>query len=388
MVEMLPDSGHIQEQEAAQANRRADKGLASKDNGRQKAAQPLYTREDAEAAVRHLRGLEYNQVYELSEGIKVKLTDAGHILGAAMVWLEFGKGARKKTVLYTGNFGHDNSPILLDVQGVDAADVVITESTYGNRRHERCKRPDDFGDELLAALDRARVKATGGCGRIVIPCFSVDRTQVILYELRQLMKEGKIPITPVYLDSPMAIRVTGVYRRYARLLRPHIAQQLADGVDLFAPPKFIECLEWEQSKQLDASFNEPIIVLAGSGMAEGGRIVRHLEQQLPRAQSSVFMVGFQAPGTLGERLLNQATGKVRIAGKEVPVKAPVTMLPYYSGHADRRDIKCFLERLPRRPQTIYAVHGEPEACSELAKYIDENLHYEMVIPKARDTFIL
>lgn len=402
---LLPDSGHLQEKEARKANKRRE---ASEGDGggeqpkrarnpeRPQEARPLYTKVDALECLHQLVGVDYGQLVQLTDDIRIKFTDAGHILGAGMVWLEFGKGSRKKTVLYTGNYGHGNSPVLCGVQPVDAADYVITESTYGDREHRKFSHPYDLGRDLLPAIERARhIDAIGGAGRIVIPAFTVDRTQTLLHELRQLMEEGVIPNIPVYLDSPMGIDVTHIYHKYPHLFNSRTQELLKKGVDIFCPPSYHETKEVDESKQLLATpFQQPIIVLGGSGMAEGGRIVNHLKQQLPRPQSSVFMVGFQAPGTLGERLLRKNEREVTFwdyelkATVKVKLKAPVKMLPYYSGHADRKDILTFLQKLPRRPKKIFAVHGEPEALSSLAQYLKHHLGREITIPAPRESFVL
>jgi len=407
---LLPDSGYLQEEAAERANRRAKRAAQrqaalpksegrSKSHRRNKPAQapkpvatvqPLYTEEEAKACLHLIKGLKYDQKVELAPGIKMTLTDACHILGAAVVTLEIGVGAQKKTFCFTGNIGRDGMPILRNLKAVEAADYVMSESTYGNRLHEPSDRLAKLAGKINAAYERALKKHPKyGYGVIVIPAFAIGRVQTVLYDLRQLMAAGRIKNIPVFVDSPMAVKATAVHRKYSDLYNPEAAALVARGIDPFKTPRYVECKDWKQSQLLDQpALTEPIIIVGSSGMASGGRILQHLQVRLPGAQNTIMFVGYQGTGTLGQNLVNQKAGSVRMFGKMVAVNATIDFMSDYSGHADYADTLKWMRKFKRKPKNTFLVHGDTEALDGLKGHIEKALAWTVTIPRSREVFDL
>jgi len=407
---LLPDSGYLQEEAARRANKRAKKfgpgrfqGKQSKGRSKshrhpQKAyreqqfmpeVRPLYTEQDAKACMSRIKGLKYDTVYQLADGIKVKFTDACHILGAAVVTLEIGKGARKKTFCFTGNVGRPNTPILRPLAPVQHADYLLSESTYGNKLHEKRDRLAVLAGIINRAYERARKPHPKfGYGVIVIPAFAVGRVQGVLYDLRRLMVEKRIPNIPVFLDSPMAIKATEVHRKYASLYNAEAARLVAQGIDPFATPRYMECKDWKQSALLDQPAREPIIIIGSSGMAAGGRILQHLQTRLPGKQNTVLFVGYQGTGTLGLKLSNHEASVVKMFGNIVHVNATIEFMSDYSGHADYSEIIAWMSKFQRQPVNTLLVHGEPESLAGFKGHIEGRLGWKVTIPKTREVFEL
>jgi metallo-beta-lactamase family protein len=348
---LLPDAARLQEEEAEYRNR--------KGKTRHRPALPLYTEADAEAALERLAPVGFGEPFPAGRGVEVRLHPSGHILGASIV--EVVTGARR--LVYSGDLGRYDVPVLRDPAPVTAADVLLVESTYGNRRHP----PDDGTAVLVEAVSRA--VATGGA--LLIPAFAVGRTQDILYTLRGLEEAGRIPAVPVVLDSPMGVAATAVYARHPEEHDADATRVAREGGRPFVPRHFSVTATVEDSKRLNA-LEGPAVVIAGSGMANGGRILHHFRRRLGDARTTVLFVGYQAIGTPGRRL-REGVQRFPVFGEEIPVRARVMSTDAFSAHADQGELLRWLRGFGRAPDVTYAVHGEPEAAAALRLAIETEL---------------
>ncbi len=354
---MLPDAAHLQEEEAAFANRHR--------TSRHEPALPLYTTEDAERALGRVKRVDFGRRFTPTRGVEAWFTPSGHILGAGLVTCVVG-GRR---LVFSGDLGRYGVPIMVDPEPVAEADVLLVESTYGNRVHP----PDDPTERLIAAVRRAMDRK----GWLLIPAFAVGRSQEILYDLRRLEADGRIPSLPVYLDSPMAIQATVVYAGHPEEHDPELRRAMTDGERPFAPRRFHLSQTVEDSKRLN-DVSGPGIIVAGSGMATGGRILHHLKRLLPDSNTTVLFVGYQAAGTRG-RLLKDGAAEIRMLGVTVPVKAEIMVSDAYSAHADREEILRWLGGFKRPPGITYIVHGEADAAEGLRDAIATRLGWHAVV---------
>lgn len=359
---LLLDSARLQEEQAAYVNRIGATKHAP--------ALPLYTQEDALAACELLAPIATDTVRALSSDIDGELRSAGHILGSASVRLTATSVDGPTTVVFSGDLGRPSHPLLQPPAPLGDADVVVVESTYGERVHV----PAD--GELARLADVIRSTAGRG-GTIVIPAFAVDRTEVVLHALQMLEDRGEIPTLPIHVDSPMALSVLSVYRdaieRESAELRPGL-----DNLGVFEPGRISECRTTAESKQL-ASLTYPSIIISASGMATGGRVLHHLARLLPDSRNSVVLTGFQAEGTRGRRL-QSGERKVKIFGHYVPVRAEVTTLDGFSVHADADELMGWLASATREPQCCYVVHGSSSSSEALVDRIEHELGWLAVAP--------
>lgn len=369
---VLPDSGHLQEEEAAYANR---KGYS-----KHRPARPLYTEADAVASLSHLEPVPPDAgpvPVEVAEGITVQFRRAGHILGAASVLLQFDGGRR---LVVSGDLGRADHPLLRPPESLPQADTVLVESTYGDRDHDRSDGPARLAEVITATARRG--------GVVVIPSFAVDRTEVLLFHLRRLMRDGAVPDLPVYVDSPMASRALGVYRRAVRERWPELRPELFENGDparhgdLFDPGRLIEVREVEQSKRLHEQ-RFPSVIISASGMATGGRVLHHLAHRLGDRRNTVVLAGYQAEGTRG-RLLAEGAAQLKLLGRYVPVRAQIVDLPAFSVHADRGEILAWLGGAPSPPDTLYVVHGEAEPAAALCRQVGGDLGWNAVVARDRE----
>ncbi len=348
---MLPDAASLNEEEAEHRNR---VGAT-----RHQPALPLFTVEDAERALGQVVPVAFEQTFEPAPGVQARLSSSGHILGAAVVQVAVG-GRR---LVYSGDLGRYGVPIMRDPEPVAEADTLLVESTYGNRLHP--------GDDGTIVLVEAVTRAERQRGWLLVPAFAIGRVQEILYLLRELEAAGRIPKLSVYLDSPMAIQATVVYASHPDEHDAEATRLAAAGERPFAPPRFHLSQTVADSKKLN-EMSGPVIVIAGSGMATGGRILHHLQHKLPEASTTVLFAGYQAAGTRG-RLLRDGAKTVRIFGQEVPVRATVLTTDALSAHADRDELLRWLRGFRRPPAMTYTVHGEPAAAAALAEAITHEL---------------
>jgi metallo-beta-lactamase family protein len=360
---MLPDAAHLQEEEADYANRHGTSAHTP--------ALPLFGMEDAEKALGLVRPVKVNRPVSVGGRVSARFSRSGHILGAAI--MEVGVGNLK--VVHSGDLGRYDVPIMPDPEPVAEADILLVESTYGNRLHPR----EDPATVLVAAVDRA-VKEKGW---LLIPAFAVGRSQEVLYTLRELEEAGRIPSLPVYLDSPMAIEATAIYAQHPEEEDPDLGRALSAGKRPFVPRRFHLAKSVEDSKALN-DVDGPVIVISGSGMATGGRVLHHLSHRLPDPRTTVLFVGFQAAGTRGRHLKDGAK-EIRIFGAEVPVRATVMASDAYSAHADQGEILRWLRGFKRPPRMTYIVHGEPDAAHALREKIAQDLGWPATVAEAGAT---
>lgn len=366
---LLLDSGKLQEEEAAYAQK---KGYS-----RHEKPQPLYTIEDAEKVFPLLRPVDMEKEIVLNERISFKYFNAGHILGAAILKVIVKGDNQEKKIVFSGDLGRYFDPIMNPPSRVPFADVLVMESTYGNR-----KQPDPKPEEELGRAIRDTYR-NGGVA--IIPAFAVGRTQLILYYLHLLQQKGRIPDIPIYVDSPMAIDVTKLYKRYTpyHRLGPVIEE------DDFNPFYF-KNLHYYQSQEASVSLNTVkgnAIIISASGMATGGRILHHLYHRLPNEQDSIIFVGYQAEGTRGRRLIDgEETSKMY--GVEVPVKANIYYIEGLSAHADQEELIDWAEGFISKPKMTFLVHGEKEASETLAYKLQEELHWHPIVPEYLESFVL
>ena len=343
---VLPDAAHLQEEEAERANR---KGYS-----KHRPALPLYTVGDAQMALALVRSCGYDAPFAVAGGATALLRQAGHILGSATVQLDL-EGTR---LVFSGDLGRYDRPILPDPEPVPAADVLLLESTYGDRPH-----PAGAEDDLVRIVRDAAARG----GTILVPAFAVDRTQELLWMLRRLEEAGRVPVLPVYIDSPMAIEVTEIYRRHPEECDAEMAHTLVSGGRPLAPGDLHVTRTEQESRAINA-VRGPAIIISSSGMATGGRILYHLAQRLPDPRTTVLLVGFQAAGTRG-RALEEGAKQLMMFGGMVSVQARVERIDALSAHADSAETLRWLGGFERPPRVTYLVHGEPQAATALAAAI-------------------
>lgn len=354
---VLRDAAHLQEEEALYAN---EAGFS-----KHSPALPLFDTADAEKAISLLRPLEHDERGRLPGGMTLHLRRAGHILGSAFAELE----VEDIRVLVSGDMGRPGHPLLLPPAPPADADVVLVESTYGDREHE------DSSDRALADVIRRTTHRGGVC---LLPAFAVDRTPVLLMALARLKRAGEIPDLPIFVDSPMALHALEVYRDAIAHLDPDVRPEIGADRHLFEPAGLRLMPTREDSEQLNRP-GRPCVIISASGMATGGRVLHHLADQLPNSRNSVVLTGFQVPGTRGRALADGARN-LKIHGRYVPVRAEVSSLQGYSAHADAEQLVSWLADM-RPPRVAYAVHGEPGAASALAERLGDELGWNAVVPR-------
>lgn len=356
---VLPDSARIQEEDARDANRHH----YTKHNP----ALPLYTGEDAARALTLMQPVGYNRPVPIVPGvadIEVEFINAGHLLGSAYARVTVGD----LTILFGGDLGRFNRPVMPDPSPVEEADILLIESTYGDRLHD----PDDNGERLAAVVNDTVQRG----GKLVIPSFAIGRSGEVIYWLKKLEEERRIPVLPVYVDSPMAAQALAFYSNYPEDLDPDMRPE-ARGVQMFATKRMTTVSSPQQSKELVAS-RQPAIVIASSGMATGGRVIHHLEALLPHDRNTVLFVGYQAAGTRGRALVDGAK-EVRLKGRDIPVNARIEQIDSMSAHADAAEMLKWLSGFKRPPAMTYLVHGEPPALEALQQRIRTELGWPVAI---------
>lgn len=396
----LPDSGFLQEEEARRQTgrnkrtaERAAKPLAEGEKRRPqskrspKVITPLYTQADAQACLPQLKPLEYETTHKIAEDIAIRFTHASHLLGAAVVTLDIGHGGAKRTIVFSGDIGRPGYPVLKDLALVPHADYVVCEGTYGDRLHEVHDRLADLEEMIKEAYARAmKPSKKFGHGVIIIPAFAIGRVQSVLFDLRELMVAKRIPTMPVFVDSPMAIRSLGVYRKYPELYAGKAAELAARGIDPFRTPgDYVEVMDYKMSQLLMAPGNQPTIIIGSSGMATGGRITNHLQYRLPGEQNTVIFVGFQTNGTMGRQLTAEPRPEsVRMFGEDVAVRATIKHTGNYSGHGDYNDIIRWMRGFKVKPKQVFLVHGDEAALLSLADRLKRTLNFDVTVPNFRD----
>lgn len=359
---MLMDAAQIQAQDAVYLRR----------HGRD--YEPLYDEQDVERTLRLVRSVPYRHPFEVVPGVRCEFLDAGHILGAAIVVLDADDGQRQRKIVFTGDHGRKNLPILRDPDRIPACDVLITESTYGDRKHVSAV---DMEDEL----ERIVVEEQHDGGRILIPAFAVGRTQTVVLFLGQLMRKGRIPRLPIFVDSPMSREATRIMAAHPELFDDETRTILRRGGHPFFFDGVRYVADVEESKSLNTVRSG--IIVAASGMAESGRILHHLKQSLGRRQDCVLLVGYQASATLGRKLLD-GWERVKIFGEEHAVRCKVRFMPGFSAHADYEELLGFTGYLRKTCRQVFVVHGEAAQAESYADKLRQHGFTEVVVPHQGD----
>lgn len=365
---MLADSGHIQESEVERKNRkrlrRGEDPLA-----------PIYTVEDAERTMKQFKRMVYDEEVEVFPSIRVRFRDAGHILGAAIVELWVTEEETTKLV-FSGDLGNLDQPIVQDPTFITEADILVIESTYGTRTHEnREGRLEHLADVVNSTMKRG--------GNLLIPAFALGRTQDLLYSLRVLQDRGDIPPLNIYIDSPLASKATSVFQEHARVFDYEARTMVKEGRSPFEAPHVHYTESVQESMRLN-SVSGGLVIISASGMADAGRIKHHLKHNLWRRQATVLLVGYQAQGTLGRRLQDGAK-EVRIHGEMVKVAATIETISGFSAHADQGALLNWLRRF-RHIGRVFVTHGEKESCHGFAELINQELRVPVIVPKLDERF--
>ena len=346
---MLPDSAHIQESEIEWKNRKR------KREGKELLL-PLYTLEDAENVLKHFRGVKYGQKIQIDKNLSFVFKDAGHMLGSAIVELYIKENGKEYKLVFSGDLGNRNVPILKDPTIIDGCDYLFIESTYGNRLHV------DVENKSKKLIDIISTTISNG-GKVIIPSFAVGRTQEILYEIAKEIstdsEEAKIiRNVEIFVDSPLATSATAIYKKHIDYFDAEAAKFIKNGIYPLEPPNLRFIKSVDESKWLN-EYDKSCIIISSSGMCEAGRIKHHLKHNLWNEKNTVLFVGYQAPNTLGRRLLD-GQKKVKIFGEEVEVRAKIEYIEAYSGHADKSGLFSWIEQMSEKPKKIFVVHGEKE----------------------------
>ena len=364
---LLADAAHLAERDAAYRSRKTGKKV-----------KPLYTFAEGEKVIRQMRSRKYREVFRVILGVKVRFRDAGHILGSCVVeiWAE-DKGVERK-IVFSGDLGQYDTPILKDPEPIDGADVVLMESTYGGRRHrDRDQTISELGEILTSASSRK--------GNILIPAFSIGRSQEILYQLGKHYEEWGLQRFQIFLDSPMAIEASRVYWEYTHLYDEEATRLRLENGGMPLLPNLTLSRLADESMAINR-IRSGAIVIAGSGMCNGGRIIHHLKHNLDREETQVLITGYQANGSLGRRLVNRET-TVRIHGKTIQVRAAIHTVGGLSAHGDQDDLAQWYENMENRPP-VYLVHGEVDSQEAFQKYLRKRNGAEVALPKPGDVLDL
>ena len=367
---MLLDSAYIQEKDSEYLNRK----FPSKDT-----LEPLYLMEHAEGVMSQFETKGYGEFFAVTDEVRVRFLDAGHILGSAMVLVEITEDGQKTLLGFTGDLGRKELPLLPDPQQFEKLDMLITESTYGDRLHGKYEEVND-------RLAKSITETIGRGGKIIIPAFAMERTQEILYSLHALHKAGRIPPLPIYVDSPLAINVTDVFRKHLELFDPETQAQF---VDVKNNPFTFGNLQYTRSVKDSKELNQkhgPMIILSASGMCETGRILHHLRNNVEDYRNTILIVGYMAEGTLGRKLVEKASA-IKIFGQEHKVRAEIVSLDAFSAHADHNDILAFIQSIKGLKQ-IFVCHGEEQVSLKLADELRQKMSgTNVIVPHWQEKFI-
>jgi metallo-beta-lactamase family protein len=365
---MLADSAYIQQKDAEYLNRK--KKLKGRDR-----IEPLYSAEEAENAIQLFRGVSYHKPFYVTKDIRLTFFDAGHILGSALCFFEIFENGGRKTLLYAVDLGRKDLPILRDPEVVNGVEYLILESTYGGRLHGEISEAED---QLAEVVNKTYSRG----GKVIIPAFSLERTQEIVYCLHLSEAAGRIPVLPVYVDSPLSTNVTQIFQLHPECFDRETNELLAHNRNPFGLNQISYVRDAEASKKLNR-LKEPCIIISASGMCEAGRILHHLKNNIENPNNTILVVGFMARNTLGRRLVERQP-KVRIFGEEYELKAEVKIINAFSAHADREDLIDYVASLGKSPKGIYLVHGEEEQSRALKEELEKRGYTDVNLPEEGD----
>jgi len=372
---ILLDSAHLQEEDAEFKRKR------HKREGRKgpRPVEPLYTTADAEACFPQFSGVKYKQPVEIGAGVEATFCDAGHVLGSSIIRIKVSLNGQDRTVIFSGDIGRPDRPIVQDPSIVEQADYVLIESTYGDRVHQG---PEDT-KKLIAEVINSTIKAGGN---IVVPSFALERSQELLYYINELRLENAIPELPVFLDSPMASRITKVFKKHSELYDEEMNEFVRRNKSPFEFPGLKMAGTSDESKAIN-HIRKSVMIIAGSGMCTGGRIKHHLVNNITKSENTIMFVGYQAVGTLGRRIVD-GEEEVRILGQQYPVNARIARINGFSAHADKEELFEWLSELKKPPRKLFVVHGESESANEFGNYIREKTGWDVMVPAYQDEVVL
>jgi len=372
---ILLDSAHLQEEDAEYKRKRHER------EGRKGPFPelPLYTTADAEACLPLFSPVKYREAIQLGDGVEATFYDAGHVLGSSIIRAKVRQNGRERIIIFSGDMGRPDRPIVCDPTVFDEADYVLIESTYGDRVHQETKDVKKMIGDVINATKKAG-------GNIITPSFALERAQEVLYYINELLLEDRIPHLMVFLDSPMAARITKVFRRHPELFDEEMTEYIEDNESPFNFPGLKIVGRSEESKAIN-HIKGTVMVIAGSGMCTGGRVKHHLVNNITRRESTIMFVGYQAVGTLG-RLIVDGQKKVRILGRKYHVKAKVVRIHGFSAHADRDELFQWLSKLKKPPRKLFVVHGESESAHSFGDYVREKTGWEVTVPAYQNEIIL
>jgi metallo-beta-lactamase family protein len=372
---IMLDAAHIQEEDIKHKMRRHE---------RQGKTSPfpyeaLYTTEDAEKTGRMFTPARYNTAVPIGEGITAEFREAGHVFGSAMIKITVEQDGEKRSILFSGDVGRRDLPIMRDPAQFDQADYVLIESTYGDREHGKVA---DIPGQLAQIINETHKAG----GNIIIPSFALERTQELLYHLNNLLREDRIPHLLAFVDSPMAIRITEVFKRHPELFDKETMAQVNAGDQPCDFPGLTMSRTVDQSKSIN-HIKGTAIIIAGSGMCTGGRVKHHLKNNLDRPESTVLFVGYQAVGTLG-RLILDGTDPIRLFGEEYPVRARIEKISGFSAHADRNELCEWISSLKTAPRRVFITHGEESQAEAFREFLSEKTGWHCTVPDYEQETIL
>jgi metallo-beta-lactamase family protein len=360
---MLKDAAKLQEEEAIFAFK---KGY-SKHNK----PEPLFTSDDAEQVIAQLEGHAMDKPIRIYDNVAIRFLNTGHILGASCIEMTIQGTNQQKKIVFSGDIGRYGDPIMKDPVSIEDADVLLVESTYGNR-------VNPMGD-VQETLKKIVTDAIAQEGAIIIPAFAVGRTQTLIYHFHSMMDAGMIPSIPIYIDSPMAISVTELYEKHSSQHKIKVERKGKELVSIFDSPNIHFCRSSESSKALN-DIKKPCVIISASGMCTGGRILHHMYHRLPRENDTFLFAGYQAQGTRGRAMLD-GEKTIRLFGLEVPVRCQVKVVNGLSAHADQLELLRWLSGFKQSPKFTFITHGEPEAAKTFSKTINEKLGWESIVPE-------
>ncbi|HOQ02036.1 MAG TPA: MBL fold metallo-hydrolase [Acetivibrio clariflavus] len=374
---MLPDCGHIQESENEWKNKKRLRAGKLP-------LEPIYTYQDALDCMKFFKKVRYGEAIKINDEIKVRFNDAGHILGSAIIEFWIMEKGKETKIVFSGDLGNRDMPIIRDPSIIESADYLVIESTYGNRIHDnKTDKFEYFVDIINETIDKG--------GNVVIPSFAVGRTQEVIYELNKEKEsfDGKLKklfSIPVFVDSPLAISATEVFRNNLDCYDEEAREYINNGDNPLDFPGLQFTRTPEESKALNERSGSAIIISA-SGMCEAGRIKHHLKHNLWRKESTILFVGYQAQGTLGRKLIDGAK-KVKIFGEEISVNARIEMIEGFSGHADKDGLLNWIQAFYKKPSKIFIVHGEEESMTSFAREINDRFNIDTIIPEKGESFVI
>ncbi len=372
---ILLDSAKIQEEDAEYKRKRHKK------KGRKGPypVVPLYTTEDAEACFDRFKPVPYREVVDFGNGVEATFYDAGHVLGSAIIRAKVRQNGQERIILFSGDIGRPNRPIVCDPTVFDRADYVLIESTYGNRDHEDT-------EDIKKMISQVINSTKDAGGNVVVPSFALERSQEVLYYINELLQKAMIAPMKIFLDSPMASRITAVFKEHSELFDKKMTESVKNHQSLFDLPMLHLAGTAEESKAINY-IKEPIMIIAGSGMCTGGRIKYHLVNNITRPDCTIMFVGYQAEGTLGRQIVD-GKKKVRILGQMYPVKAKVMRVHGFSAHADKDELLAWLKELEAPPRKVFVVHGEAESAKSFGDYIRGKTAWDVAVPEYQDEVVL